>query len=71
MSVSVRVTMRDGLVTQAADWRSWRKFVGIIFSRPCPRCSGEGIVYWAVDGWWSEPCDRCNGDGRVQNWRLF
>ena len=71
MSVAIRVTARDGLVTEVSDWKTWRRFIDRIFQRPCPRCSGEGVVFWAVDGWWGQRCDRCKGLGRVHNWRLF
>jgi DnaJ-class molecular chaperone len=69
--MTIHVTTRDGLVTEVANWQSWRKFIQRILLRPCPRCSGEGVVFWAVDGWHAEMCDRCNGDGRIVNWRLF
>ena len=69
--MAIRVTARDGSVTEVSDWKTWRRFIDRIFQRPCPRCSGEGIVFWAVDGWWGQRCDRCKGLGRVHNWRLF
>lgn len=69
--MSVRVTMRDGIVTEVADWKTWRRFIDRIFTRPCPRCSGEGMVFWAIDEWRTEKCDRCKGMGIIRNWRLF
>jgi DnaJ-class molecular chaperone len=69
--MSIRVTARDGLSIEVANWQTWRRFIDRIFTRPCPRCSGEGIVFWAVDVWHAEKCHRCGGIGRVQNWRLF
>ena len=54
---------RDGITTVASNWKAWRSFIKMILSRPCNKCSGEGVIYWAVDGWHSEQCTKCNGTG--------
>lgn len=56
---------RDGVVTTASNWATWRSFIRQILTRPCSNCSGEGIVYWAVDEWHAGKCDKCNGTGRT------
>lgn len=54
---------RDGITTVASNWKAWRSFIRMILSRPCNNCSGEGVVYWAIDGWHSEQCQKCDGKG--------
>lgn len=71
MSVAIRVTARDGISVEVANWRTWRMFIDRIFTRPCKRCSGEGVVFWAVDTWHSEKCEKCNGRGVARDWSLF
>lgn len=63
-AVPVLSRARDGVVTTANNWSAWRVFIRQILTRPCAKCSGEGIVYWAVDGWHSEKCESCDGTGR-------
>jgi hypothetical protein len=62
--VAVISRARDGVVTTASNWATWRLLIRQILTRPCSNCSGEGIVYWAVDEWHAEKCEKCGGSGR-------
>jgi hypothetical protein len=64
LAVPVLSRARDGVVTTANSWATWRGFIRQILTRPCSNCSGEGIVYWAVDGWHADRCEKCDGTGR-------
>lgn len=66
----LRITGRDGSITNVSSWAAWRRVVAWHTRKRCHACDGHGWQYWLIEAsgttptrWLRDRCRSCDGQG--------